>query len=597
MDDSVPVVPSTEGGAHPGRSSLLDLAAPKPWRRFVPLWLRSLIWVDSAKGYDAFLSYSWKSDSEVAPLIQSVIQRFLCPWYKLRAKTVFRDLSCLPAGSSLESELFDRLDRSTHIIVLASPEAVVSRGMEMEAQHWFSRRRDGQVLILVTSGEHDDWDSIRNHLLPPAVQNNLVTEPLWIPLKHRRKQILANAKSHEVRSLLIEDLKQVILCLYPGRDWGELRGDERAQRRRALGLISGLALLFLALAIAAFGFGRDAQTQGKIAIERGNEAVAAAGQARESLKEVVRRLESQVASNDPRQVIIALEQLITVHQREPGKALALIPDDRFGSYPFFLTLLTTLEDAARDAKTGVWARQVRSALGLQISVARKIAFPPTESVDDGLNKRVLLTGGRFRMGSPNAEGCNACADELPAHWVQLRPFYMQQHVVSNLEYARFDPKYRSRDPSDPAVNLTWYDALMYAVWIGGDLPTESQWEFAARGTDGRKYSWGNDEPRMTTDPTVPMLETSHPNRPSAAGIRGLSGTVWQWCRDVYGPYAASEQKDPTGPKEGFVRVLRGGSYHDRAEFLRAAYRFNYHPAVSTSNAGFRVVWNSSDPER
>lgn len=71
------------------------------------------------------------------------------------------------------------------------------------------------------------------------------------------------------------------------------------------------------------------------------------------------------------------------------------------------------------------------------------------------------------MGSPNAEGCNACADELPAHWVQLRPFYMQQHVVSNLEYARFDPKYRSRDPSDPAVNLTWYDALMYAVWIGG----------------------------------------------------------------------------------------------------------------------------------
>ena len=70
-----------------------------------------LVWVDSARGYDAFLSCSWKSDREVAPVIQSIIERFLCPWYKLRAKTVFRDLSCLPAGSSLENELFDRLDR------------------------------------------------------------------------------------------------------------------------------------------------------------------------------------------------------------------------------------------------------------------------------------------------------------------------------------------------------------------------------------------------------------------------------------------------------------------------------------------------------
>jgi hypothetical protein len=118
----------------------LDLAPRRPWRRFLPLWLRSLIWVDSAQKYDAFLSYSWKSDSKVAPLIQSVLQQFLCPWYRSRAKTVFRDLSCLPAGSSLENELHDRLDRSKHLIVLASPDAATSNGMEMEAQYWFSRK-------------------------------------------------------------------------------------------------------------------------------------------------------------------------------------------------------------------------------------------------------------------------------------------------------------------------------------------------------------------------------------------------------------------------------------------------------------------------
>src|SRR5215813_12122530 len=111
----------------------IDIAPPKPWRRFVPAWLLSLIWVDSAEKYDAFLSYSWKSDSNVAPAIQSLLQKFLCPWYRVRARTIFRDLSCLPAGSSLESELRDRLDRSTNLIVLASPEAAASAGMEMEA--------------------------------------------------------------------------------------------------------------------------------------------------------------------------------------------------------------------------------------------------------------------------------------------------------------------------------------------------------------------------------------------------------------------------------------------------------------------------------
>jgi hypothetical protein len=109
---------SEEDGALP-----LDLAPSKSWRRFVPSWLRSLIWVDSAEKYDAFLSYSWKSDSKVAPVIQSLIQQFLRPFYKLRAKTVFRDLSCLPVGSSLEAELYDRLDRSSHLVVLASPQS------------------------------------------------------------------------------------------------------------------------------------------------------------------------------------------------------------------------------------------------------------------------------------------------------------------------------------------------------------------------------------------------------------------------------------------------------------------------------------------
>ena len=246
----------------------MDIAPPKRWRRALPSWLRSQIWVDAAAGYDCFLSYSWKSDKEVAAFIQTVVHRFLCPWYKTRAKTVFRDLSCLPAGSSLEGELFSRLDRSSHFVVLASPEAATSRGMELEAKYWFSLPdRKGEVLIIVTEGlrqpaeareqeakiEEPGWSEIRDHLLPPTLRSRFAaSEPLWISLENRRSDMLANPRSETVRGQVIEDLKQIFLRLYPGTTWEELRGEERSQRRRALGLVASVAILFFFAAVLIF---------------------------------------------------------------------------------------------------------------------------------------------------------------------------------------------------------------------------------------------------------------------------------------------------------------------------------------------------------
>src|SRR5215471_11118765 len=151
----------------------LDVATPKPWRRWIPPALRALFWADASKQFDAFLSYSWTADGRVAPMIQSVLQRFLCPWYKLRAKTIFRDLSSLPAGSNLQKELYTRLDRSTHLILLATPAAAHSRGMELEAKYWFSRPRHGQILIIVTDGDANTWTDIAPKLLPESIRTNL----------------------------------------------------------------------------------------------------------------------------------------------------------------------------------------------------------------------------------------------------------------------------------------------------------------------------------------------------------------------------------------------------------------------------------------
>jgi hypothetical protein len=92
-------------------------------------------------------------------------------------------------------------------MVLASLDAAASHGMEVEAQHWFSRPRNGQVLIIVSSGDCTTWEEIRHHLLPPAVGNNLASEPLWVSLQHHRNKILANPNAYQLRGELVEDLK------------------------------------------------------------------------------------------------------------------------------------------------------------------------------------------------------------------------------------------------------------------------------------------------------------------------------------------------------------------------------------------------------
>lgn len=94
--------------------------------------------------------------------------------------------------------------------------------MEVEARHWFSQPRGGQVLILISSGECRTWEDIRDHLLPPALANNLTAEPLWISLQHRRERMLANPDNQQLRGELTEDLKQLLLRFYPGNDWDEI---------------------------------------------------------------------------------------------------------------------------------------------------------------------------------------------------------------------------------------------------------------------------------------------------------------------------------------------------------------------------------------
>jgi len=197
------------------------------------------------------------------------------------------------------------------------------------------------------------------------------------------------------------------------------------------------------------------------------------------------------------------------------------------------------------------------------------------------------------MGSPPDSGN---PDERPQHWVTLSPFKMQAHEVTNEEYRRFD---RDHDPdappNDPVVNINWYEALAYSAWLGGSLPTEAQWEFAARGEKGRTYPWGDHEPTRTlANYANDQLAAagSHPLGATPEGIQDLAGNALEWCFSRYTGYVADSLSDPVGPAGGatHARVLRGGSFVDDAHRIRGAWRYNLTPSDTLNTVGFRVVW-------
>jgi formylglycine-generating enzyme required for sulfatase activity len=150
------------------------------------------------------------------------------------------------------------------------------------------------------------------------------------------------------------------------------------------------------------------------------------------------------------------------------------------------------------------------------------------------------------------------------------------------------------------TGVSWHEAAAYAAWLGGALPTEAQWEYAARGTgatSGRRYPWGNEAP----DNRRAVFGTSSTERVGSRvagrtpdGLDDMAGNVWEWCRDLFGDYGETPSTDPLGPPGGGaadarLRVLRGGSFGSAEYNLRAADRGRSAPVNRYNNIGFRVV--------
>jgi formylglycine-generating enzyme len=256
---------------------------------------------------------------------------------------------------------------------------------------------------------------------------------------------------------------------------------------------------------------------------------------------------------------------------------------------------------------------------------------PAVTVAEGLEKEVkgkdgapmvLIPEGSFPMGVPHGDR-DGGRDEYPRHDVFVNNFYIDKFELTNGRYLEFvkatnhrvpqNPKNATRNlwqgdtiteslTDRPVVNVDWADANAYCQWAGKRLPTEAEWEKAAKGTADRRFPWGNVEPtnkhlnfnqQWIGEKTL-MPVGSYEAGKSPFGVYDMAGNVWEWVNDWYDAkyYEKSPAKNPTGPESGTKRVLRGSGWQNETPTVRIFTRVDSDPTIRNESTGFRCAMDA-----
>lgn len=239
-------------------------------------------------------------------------------------------------------------------------------------------------------------------------------------------------------------------------------------------------------------------------------------------------------------------------------------------------------------------------------VFESIDLPEGLEIPEGM---VYVPDGYFTMGSDNS----LTEEETPAHQVYLKGFLIDKYEVSNEDYEEFlqntghpVPKYwydeRFNKPNQPVVGVSWEDAAAYAKWVDKRLPTEAEWEKAARGSQGFTWPWGNSWKKGYLSHYLNIygisdnFEFTSPIDSFALGISpykvfNMAGNVWEWCQDWFNPqyYKFSPEINPKGPKTGIFKVLRGGSWVNKIYNVPTTKRIRNYPNMKLNIYGFRCA--------
>jgi iron(II)-dependent oxidoreductase len=269
------------------------------------------------------------------------------------------------------------------------------------------------------------------------------------------------------------------------------------------------------------------------------------------------------------------------------------------------------------------ARSAEAPLPAPVEASRQVFEP----------QMVRVPAGVFLMGSTKEQAAQAIKDgaekgwveeEQPQHKVELAEYLIGKYPVTCREYQVFVKEANYLSPGGwsgeqfpdgkgghPVVNVSWEDAAAYCNWLkersgkAYRLPSEAEWEKAARGDDGRIYPWGNefDKEKANTDEagvgdTTPVGQFS-PQGDSPYGCADMAGNVWEWCADWYDENEYKKRKEmvkiPIGPEKGTQRLLRGGSFSPVRRGARCAYRYRNYPHIRYRNLGFRVALSPISP--
>jgi len=282
-------------------------------------------------------------------------------------------------------------------------------------------------------------------------------------------------------------------------------------------------------------------------------------------------------------------------------------------------------------------------LGAPPFVRAEVVEEPANG-DRGFSGMVQIPAGRFQMGmsfdqvSKILKKCTRvdknCArwwfkDEMPRHNVYVNKYWIDIYEVSNQKYLEFVKATGHRPALDdtceteacwqgnlwkgsgfpdkirnqPVTQVNWHDAAAYCKWRGKRLPTEAEWEKAARGLSGNMYPWGNAAPpgkatyrRKWRGESTLTDVGSYPNGVSVYGVHDMAGNVWEWVADWYDRnyYKKKINSNPKGPKNGKFKVVRGGSWVNYADTLHSAFRRWSRPEVRFNDTGLRCAKDSID---
>jgi formylglycine-generating enzyme required for sulfatase activity len=261
---------------------------------------------------------------------------------------------------------------------------------------------------------------------------------------------------------------------------------------------------------------------------------------------------------------------------------------------------------------------VEKAVAAQKECSQRLGSPVEITNSIGM-KFALIPAGEFLMGSPESVSY-VSSDEKLQHKVRItKPFYLGLYEVTQAEY----DKVMGENPSDfskggsvadrvsgkdtsgyPVEMVSWEDAVEFCKRLSAKegktyrLPSEAEWEYACRAGTTTKWYCGDNEAELGRVAWYGEHRggTTHPvgaKEANAWGLFDMHGNVWEWCQDWHGPYSSGEAIDPTGPSDATFRVLRGGSWYDRAVLCRSAFRLRYAPGLRDFFVGFRVARSPS----